>query len=407
MSGAQLPFAGLRVLSFCIGAVSPELSRWLGEFGADAVKVESRVFPELMRRVANMAGEPLETSAGFNDANRCKRSVAVDMTSEAGRAIARRLAAQADVIVENYRGDVMKNWGVDYDSIRAINPAVIYFSSQGFGRGGPDQYYPTMGPNLAPSYGLFALWGHPGEVEPLGATLNHPDHIAGKMGMIAVVAALDARARTGEGAFIDLSQAEAGALMMGEAYLETLINGEASQPIGNGSPDACPHGIYPCAGEDRWAAIAVQNEDEWLALCNALGWDDWAIDPGLRTLTGRRHLEREIDQRISIWTKDREPAEVAETLQACGIPAGWVMNAVDHLADVHLRERGAFTVIDHPAVGPHPYVSNQGFRVEGWEPRDDVRAPLIGEHTDAVCAEWLGLASEEIAELRASGAIGH
>lgn len=407
MSGGSLPFEGLRVLSFCIGAVSPELSRWLGEYGADAVKVESRVFPELMRRVANMPGQVLETSAGFNDANRCKRSVAVDMTTEAGRAIARRLAAQADVIVENYRGDVMRNWGVDYESVREINPGVVYFSSQGFGRGGPDQHYPTMGPNLAPSYGLFALWGHPDEAEPLGATLNHPDHIAGKMGMIAVVAALDARARTGEGCFIDLSQAESGALMMGEMYLQSLINGETPTPLGNGNLDACPHNAYRCAGDDRWAVVAVHDECEWLALCAVLGWDDWASSRELRDVEGRRARASEIDGRIAAWTIERSPEEVAETLQEVGVPAGYVMNAIDHLADGHLVSRGAFRTIDHPVVGTHRYVANRGVVIDGIEPRDNIRSPLIGEHTDQVCREWLGMTDDEIATLRASNAVGY
>ena len=401
-----LPFSGLRVLSLCIGAVSPELSRWLGEYGADVVKVESRVFPELMRRVSNMPGTQGETSAGFNDANRCKRSVAIDMTNPQGQAVAQRLAAEADVIVENYRGDVMRNWGVDYESVGKTNPSVVYFSSQGFGRGGPDEHFPTMGPNLAPSFGLFSLWGHPDEERPIGAMLNHPDHIAGKMGMIAVVAALDERARTGRGAFIDLSQAEAGALMMGEAYLEHSVNGRELPRLGNASLNAAPHGAYPCAG-DAWCVLSVSTEDEWLALCGLLGMDDLAAEASLRAMTGRQARAVEIDSRIAAWTQGMAAPDAAEALQGAGITAGWVMNAVDHLADPHLRERGAFVEIDHPVTGPQKYLANSGFRISGMAPRDRTRPPLLGEHTDDVLNEWLGMPPDEIASLRAVRAVGY
>jgi crotonobetainyl-CoA:carnitine CoA-transferase CaiB-like acyl-CoA transferase len=402
-----LPFTGLRVLSFCIGAVSPEISRWLAEYGAETVKVESRVFPELMRRVSNMPGQELETSAGFNDANRAKLSCAIDMTNPEGRAVALRLAEKADVIVENYRGDVMRNWGLDYESVARLNPSVVYLSSQGFGRGGPDQDYPTMGPNLAPSFGLFSLWGHPDEAEPIGAMLNHPDHIAGKMGMIAVVAALDERQRTGRGRFIDLSQAEAGALMMGEAYLEHFINGREARPIGNQSANASPHGAYPCLGDDRWCVLSVREPGEWEALCELLGWDDFAADPALLTIEGRLARAGEIDARIGSWTITMEPAHVAEILQGVGVPAGYVMNAADFLADAHLAEREAIVEIDHPVTGPQKYLANTGFRIEGFEPLDDLRPPLLGEHTDEVLKRWLRLKDEEIGSLRERRAVGY
>ncbi|HET7738215.1 MAG TPA: CoA transferase [Tepidiformaceae bacterium] len=397
------PLEGLRVVSLCVGAVMPELTKLMAEYGADVIKIESEITPDFMRRVAG----DLENSAGWSEANRNKRSFAVNLKSDEGRDLVRRLAADADVMGENYRGDVVDAWGLGYEDIRAVNPSIIYVSSQGFGRGGPNEKYPTFGPNLAPSFGLTYLWAHPDDPMPIGGTLNHPDHLAGKIGLIAVMAALEHRRQTGEGQFIDLAQAEAGAHMMGEHFLEYTYNAREPAARGNRSPVAAPQGSYPCAGEDRWCVLSVQSDAEWDRFCGAIDQPALATDPRFASLALRIANHDALDTIIKAWTATREPREVAQALQSAGVAAGWVQNAIDHLEDSHLQARHAYVEIDHPVAGRRTFPNNTIARLSETPVLPTRRAPLLGEHTDEICREMLGLDADTIADLRARKIIGY
>lgn len=393
---------GLRVLSLCTGAVMPELTRHLAEFGADVIKIESAFMPDFMRRVS---ANP-EASPGWSDANRNKRSFAVNLQNEQGREIVRRLAAKVDVVGENFRGGVVDSWGLGYESIREINSGIVYISSQGFGRGGPDERIPTFGPNLVASFGLQYLWGHPADDIGMGAMINHPDHLAGKIGLVAVMAALEHRRSTGEGQFIDLSQAEAGAMLMGEAYLEWSYNGRERPRRGNRSPAAAPQGVYPCAGHDRWCVLTVATNEEWKRLTEIIGRPDAGVDARLVSIHGRIEHHDEIDAMISAWTSSRAPVEVAHALQNAGIAAGWVQNPIDHLEDPNLAARGSWEQIDHPVSGRHPFLTNRVARLSATPVTRTRRAPLLGEHTDEICRDILGMGDDTIADLRERKVIG-
>ena len=397
----QRPLEGIRVLSLCVGAVMPELTKLMAEYGADVVKIETELVPDFMRRIAG----DLNNSAGWNEANRNKRSFAVNLKSDEGLGLVKQLAAKADVMGENYRGGVVEDWGLGYEAIREINESIIYVSSQGFGRGGPNERYPTFGPNLAPSYGLTYLWAHPDDPMPIGGGINHPDHLAGKMGLVAVMAAMEHKRNTGEGQFIDMSQSEAGAVMMGERYLEYSHNDREPVALGNRSLGAAPQGAYRCAGEDRWCVISVESDDDWKKFAQAIDQPGLAAEAKYSTLAGRTEHHDEIDQLIEGWTSSRDPKEVAETLQAAGLAAGWVQDVEDHLADEHLKARGAYVELDHPTAGKRMYPTNAIARLSGTPILPSVRAPLLGEQTDEICRE-LGYDDDAIADMRERKIIG-
>ena len=406
----SLPFAGLRVLSFCVGAVVPELTKIMGEFGADVIKVETEANFDLMRRTSSVPpphDDQFNSNAGFNEANRNKRSLTINLKSDEGRKLMYRLIEQSDVIAENMRGGVMASLGVDYDTVKAINPRIVYVSSQGFGATGPYKMFTTIGPTLSTNIGQLYAWSYPDERTPIGAALAHPDHIAGKIGLIWVIAALDLRRKTEVGQFVDLSQSEAGAAMMGEQYLEYTMNGREPARMGNRSYNAAPHGTYESSIDGRWCVLAVQNEDEWAGLRHALGDPEWAKDPKFATLADRQKYAAEIDGHIEEWTRQRTPEEAMDLLQQHGVPSGPVQTASDLVDDPHLKARETFVEIDHPAVGKRLYPNDNLLRLSGTPAGPSVRAPLVGEHTDEICRELLGLSDADVARLREAKIVGY
>lgn len=402
---AKAPLEGIRVVDLTIGAAAPELCRVLAEFGAEVIKVESHQNLDFMRRNGIRGPGDVNGSAGFNEANRNKKSILVNLRTEKGSWIIRELIKVSDVVAENNRGHVVHGWGLDYESVRLIKPDIIYFSSQGFGRGGPYEDYQAYGPNLAPFAGLVYLWSHPDDPYPVGGQLNHPDHYAGKQGAIAVLAALEYRRRTGKGQFISMSQSEAAAGLMGERYLEYTINQRQPQPQGNRKSYAAPHGAYLCAGEDRWCVIAVFTEEEWQSFCRAIGAPAWTKDPKFATLLGRLKHVDELDALMQEWTSQRDPYEVMEVLQKAGVAAGVVQNAQDHIErDPHMKFRGGLVELEHPepeiGVRLYPRVP---MRLSETPPVPGRIGPLLGEHTDELLHGLLGMEPEEIQRLKEEG----
>lgn len=395
----ELLLEGVRVVEIGTMAVVPEMAGVLAELGADVIRIESVAHPDGLR-FAGSNGQ-LNQAFAFNAENRGSRSVTIDLTTEEGRDLALRLCASADVVAENQRGGVVDRLGLGYDDVRAANPGVVYASSQGYGRGGPLGEMPAYGPLNAGFAGVHLLWNHPDAPYPCGTSLNHPDHIAGKLLATVVLAALDHRRRTGEGQHIDMAQTETAAYMIGEVYLTAALTGVDPTPIGNRNPDAAPHGVYPAAGDDRWIAIAVTDDDMWRRLVTALGWDD---DPALRTLEGRRAAHDELDERLAAWTRANDPVEAATLLQAAGVSAMHVMGPADHHADEHLAERGAIVSLEHPEVGTERHVGNP-VRFSRLGQRVAASSPCLGAHTQEVLRDALGLTDDELSRLDAAGVL--
>lgn len=395
----KLLLEGIRVVEFGVMAVVPEMSMVLSELGAEIIRVESVVRPDGLR-FAGSNGD-LNKAFAFNAENRGHESVAIDLTSQEGRDLAFRLSTSVDVVAENLRGGVMESLGLGYERMREVRPDLIYASSQGYGRGGPLGEMPAYGPLNSGFAGVHLLWNHPDAPYPCGTSLNHPDHIAGKLLAATVLAALDHRQRTGEGQHLDMAQTEAAAYMLGEAYLAAGLTGRDPEPRGNHDPDAAPHGVYASAGDDRWVAIAVRDDDAFERLCRTVGWTP---DPALATVEGRLAARDELDDRLSEWTRARTCEDAAESLQAVGVSAMPVMGPNDHHADAHLAAREFIVTLEHPEVGRERHVGNP-VRMSRLAQRTADSAPCLGADTVGVLSRVLGLEAGEIERLTDAGVL--
>ncbi|MGH7898989.1 MAG: CaiB/BaiF CoA transferase family protein, partial [Candidatus Binatia bacterium] len=367
------------------------------ELGAEVIKLESRANLDFLRRVT--FDDHPDHAWTFNDECRGQKSVCLDLATARGRELALELCATADVVVENNRGGVVEDRGLDYEDVARANPSVIYLCSQGFGRGGPLGRAPSFGPLNAAFAGINWLWNHPEAPYPGGISLNYPDHIASRLAAVAVLAALAHRRRTGEGQRIEMAQTEAAAFLVGELYLQSAVTGRRPLPQGNAADDAVPHGVYPSAGEDRWIAIAAVGDEAWRRLAAHLGWRE---QPRFASLAGRLAARAEIDRRITEWTRSRSAEEAAASLQAAGISAMAVQDANDHRADPHLAARGAIVAVEHPEIGRERHAANP-IRMSRTPVRHAGPAPLLGADTEAVLGERLGLSPAEIERLIADG----
>jgi benzylsuccinate CoA-transferase BbsF subunit len=394
-----LPLSGIRVLEFGTGYVGPVLAMRLADFGADVVKVESHRGLDFMR---GQAPAQYERSPSFFDANRNKRSILIDGSTEQGHALLLDLARRTDVVVENFGAGVLRRLGVDYPALREVNPTLVMISLQGLGGSAPRSL--TLGQNLPPLIGLTHLWNHPGAEKPVGSQLFHPDYYAGVHGAVLVMAMLDHRRRTGQGHYMDASQAELAASLLGPFYLEATINGRSPQPHGNQGAAGAPSGLYRCAGDDAWCVIAVRDDAEWAAFCRALGEPAWTREPQFATLAGRVEHRAALDQHVGAWTATHTPREVMETLQAAGVPSGSARQMDQIMDDPQLRARGFFQTLEH-AVVDRVEVGGIPARLSATPGAVERPAPLLGEHTHDVLRDWLGLIDDDIAGLEAAKAL--
>jgi crotonobetainyl-CoA:carnitine CoA-transferase CaiB-like acyl-CoA transferase len=394
------PFAGIRVLDFGVGIAGVEVARLLGEYGADVIKIESSGAPDFIRGVI-----PGPMNPAFASSNRNKRSLGVDLKRSSGLALVRRLVPEADVVIENSGAGVMERLGLGYDDVKALNPRIVYFSSQLLGASGPWKDWIGYGPNTHTVSGLQYLWNYPEDAgEPAGAANIHPDHMVGRLGALAVASALLRRERDGVGAHVEAAQFEAVIQLLGDLFaVESLAPGSV-EPAGNASECGAPWGAYPCEGEDEWCVVNVRSDREWRALREAMGDPDWASPARYDTVDKRRSAAQAIDRGIAAWTCERKAVDVMHALQARGVPAGVVAHPEHQLSDPHLAERGYYRVLDQTALGEIS-VEGMGFRGTRLPEPRLASAPLLSEHTRPICRELLGLSDGEIDALIAEGVL--
>ena len=390
---------GLRVLDLTWVLAGPYATKLLAEHGADVIKVESRHREDPTRFAPSMRLRP---GAGFDDSgyfinfNRNKRSVALNLRTGEGQRLLRDLAGHCDVVMENFSPGVLARWGMDETSLRELNPDVILVSMAGVGQTGPWRDAVTFADTLAAMSGLSSETRDPGG-NPQGLTFGLGDMVAANA---AVLGTLDLLSR-GQGGHIDLSQLEAMAASMGPALTEAALG-----PAGpdtrtpehpSRSPRAVPHGVYPAAGNDRWVAIAVQDQAQWRALTGL------AKLPGDGDLATRRLHEEQIDAALAAWTARQDAAVLAARLQAAGIPAAVVATGRDLVeADEQLAARDFYPSLRHPVAG---LVRHEGIvaRLSATPGALTSPAPLLGQHTAEVLTELLGVDTEQLAALRAAG----
>ena len=386
--------AGVRVVEFGMAAVVPEGTWMLSELGADVIKIESVAHPDSLR----FAGRgDLNKAFPFNAESRGRRSVALDMTTERGRELALELFMAADVVAENLRGGSLDKLGLGWDDMSARRPDLVYVCSQGYGRGGPMGKMPAYGPLNASFAGAHWLWNHADVPYPCGTTLNHPDHIAGKLLAVAVLAALDHKQRTGQGQLIDMAQTEAAAYLIGDVYMAAAEAGTDPVPRGNRSEEVAPHDVYRAGGDDDWVALACHDDESWQRCCQVIGVENrWPAN------ADRLADVEAVDAAVSAWMAQGLAAERAERLQAAGVSAMAVMGPFDHLGDEHLAARDALDVLEHPVVGKETHVANP-IRFSRTAKRTAGPSPLLGADTAEVLGEVLGIPPDEVEALAEAG----
>ena len=386
-------FEGVRVISFPTGVVGPALAGLLAEHGAEVIAIEAGRTARSPQR-----GQKFQIASDL-EGNRDRKRIVVDMKHPEGVRLVKKLIAKSDVVVENFSARVMTSWGLDYPRMREIRSDIIMASLQAFGQTGPRRDYVSFGPILMSYSGMAYLWRDP-EIDRPGAACQtaFPDYVAPSYGAVAILAALHYRARTGKGQYIDISQAETAAAMLGPAYLEYLVNGREPEPQGNFSTTAAPHGCYRCKGDDRWCVIAVQTQEEWRRFCELAEHREWMTDHRFAELSARIAYRQELDYWIENWTSKYTPHQVMMMLQREGIAAAVVQTAEDLYRDPHLRERGFAREVYHLSVdwltrvGPSVRLSEAGFAPVG-------KAHAAGQDNEMVLGEILGMSNNEIRDL--------
>jgi crotonobetainyl-CoA:carnitine CoA-transferase CaiB-like acyl-CoA transferase len=381
---------GVRILDFTWVVAGPVATRILADQGAEVIKIERRDSLDLGSRRGGFTGNLF----------RGKESTVINMADPRGRDIARQLVAITDVVIDNFSARVMHNWGMDYESIRKIKPDIIAVSMSGFGHTGPQKDYVSYGPTLQALSGYTLLMRHPGR-EPAGWGYSYADMSGGYSGALAVLMALWHRKRTGEGQFVDLSQFETIASVVGPSLLDILVHKSTLAPFGNRSQEApaAPHGVYRCAGDDRWCAITIFTEDEWQAFCRVLGNPTWTRETRFTSLDARLTHQDELDRYVEAWTQQQAPEEVMALLQGAGVPAGVVANGADLDRDPQLRARGYWAQVKTPE-GDEVMLDGTPVKLSVTPGYVAAPGPLLAEHTESVLKRLLNYSDEHIAQLK-------
>jgi crotonobetainyl-CoA:carnitine CoA-transferase CaiB-like acyl-CoA transferase len=407
-AGGGLPFAGVRVVDLGTFWAGPYCTMYLGALGADVIKVESTRRPDGFRFSGarpEMGVDWYERSGVFAGTNLNKRNVTLELTTEAGRAMLRRLVDGADVVLENFSARVVEQFELGYEQLREINPNVIMVRMPGFGLVGPWRDYVGWAMVIEQATGMASVTGPPNRpMHPGGMA----DPVIGMHAAVAVQAALEHRARHGEGQLIEVAQLETGTNLTAELVVEWSAHERAIPRRGNRDPHTAPQGVYPCRpGDDGpdWVAITVADDEQWLAFAAVVAHDEWRSDPALGAAAGRRAQHDELDEVITAWSRRRPVEDVVGPLTAAGIPAGRVLAVPRMFDDAQLAARGYYVALDHARTGRRRY--------PGWPMRfsfapDQHRrgAPTLGEHNAEILGGELGRSDSDLAALARDGVIG-
>ena len=396
-------FEGLKVLDFSWAIAAPWMVKYLADFGATAIHLESRSHPDMIR-----TGPPfhegvngIDNSVYFANYHCNKLGLSLNLKHPRAMEVVEGLVAWADVLVENFMPGVMKSWGLTFERVSEINPNIIMISQSQCGQEGPLAQVRGTGVQLTAYAGFNHLTGWP-DREPSVLYGGYTDCPAARLALVALVSALLRRKREGKGAYIDLSQFEAGIQMLAPAIMDYQVNGRVATRQGNYDPVAVPHAVYPCQGDDCWCAVAVYDDQQWRGLCQAMQLPDLADDPRFATSAQRKSNESQIDELVAQWSALHPPQEVMTLLQEQGVPCGRVLKEEDLYQDPQLKHRGFFWPVDHPVIGRHQ-LESQAFTLSETPPRMNMPSACLGEHNEQVCREILGLSDEQFVELLVEG----
>lgn len=387
------------MLSFEAAFSLPAATRTLADLGAEVIRIAPPEPAEGRRG--------LESFLNDQDVRINKSTLALNLSHEEGRDLARRLVVHADVVCSNLRPGVMQRFGLGYPELRAIRSDTIVLQLSGYGAPGPWQDYPALGPATEAAGGLNWMIGDESYPPMRVGSDIYADQIAGRYAVLAILSALQRRRRTGAGQFIDLSMHEGVVHLLGDIVLRAARTGRTPERAGNRDPLIAPQGIYSCAGRDEWVAISVVTDAQWQALRELLA-NPLMCEPALESVEGRRRHHDQIDAAIGDWTRDRAKDDVAQMLQQRGIPAGPVRRPPDIPSDPQFAARGFLQEVRHrkPQFGEtsHKHLTLP-WRVAGFD-RPRMSDPK-GEGADnaTVLQSWLGLSKRDVKRLEKIGAL--
>lgn len=403
-AGSRAPLQGTRVVELGWAAAGPLVGTYLAMHGADVIHLESSTALDPFRSTYppfkdNMPGP--DRAAMFSFYNAGKRGVTLDLKQPAAVALALRLIAMADVVIESFPAGTLARRGLGLDVLRATRPDLVILSSCNQGQTGPHAQHPGYGSQLTALAGFTQLLGDP-ERTPVILYGPYIDYIAVGYGVVAILAALDRRARTGEGCVIDLSQYEAGLQFMAPALLEYEANGTVPTRAGNRDRVAVPHGVYPTSEPDSWIALSVWDDAEWVRLREALGDPEWSRDADLAVADGRRGREPWIDERIAEWSRRQPRAGAVARLRSHGLRAAPVETVGELFDDPQLVHRRAWRTASHPVIGDVRLMAAP-FLLSDADQGPDRPGPTLGRHTEEVFRGIVGLDADEYRALEAAG----
>jgi len=400
------PFDGLRIIDLGIIVAGGELSRLFGDLGAEVIKVESAAYPDGLRQAR--IGEPMSESFAWTHRNNL--AFGVDLRSAAGKRVFSRLVADADAVFANFKPGTLAALGFPYDTLHGLNPRLVLAESSAFGDRGPWSNRLGYGPLVRSTAGVSSLWTDPHR-QPEDSDARHrfydattvfPDHVVGRITALGALAALIHRDRSGVGARVHVSQAEAVVNQLDVRYVTDAARADHGAELDD---DTSVHEVFPCAGDDEWCVISIRTDADWRSASEVFGLPELAGDTRLATGEARLAHRNELVELVSAWTRERSPRQVAEALQSAGVPAGQMNRPPDILEDPQLRERKLFSDMTHPLFD-HPLPAETGpapFR--HIPPAPQRPAPMPGQHTREICLKILDMSSEETEQLIHDGAL--
>ncbi|MFH1031450.1 MAG: CoA transferase [Chloroflexota bacterium] len=405
----SLPLEGIRVADFSWVYAGPYAGMLLAMLGAEVIKVEGKKRSDLMRRrIAWPLAEsapiniPINQGMGFNSVNMNKKSITLDISKPEGALLAKQLAAKCDIVFDNMSAGAMDRVGLGYEALRKLRPDIIVLSSSSHGREGPEKDFPGYATVHSAIGGAAYLTGYP---DAPSTTVADTDFMNATSVAFVLLAALYHRKQTGEGQFIDYAQCEGVTSIIGETVLGYQLTGRVPERMGNSHPYFAPHNVYRCWGVDRWLALEIHSDIDFVALAKVIGKPELAQDRRFKTMKARKRNEKSLDRIIEEWTRQRDRDWMVSEFCQAGLAAAPSRNWQDIYADPHLRAREAFIKVQHPELGPLDLVGTP-WRMSGYVPPPNPRAPLLGEHNDYVLRQILGLSEQQVAELREKAVIG-
>jgi crotonobetainyl-CoA:carnitine CoA-transferase CaiB-like acyl-CoA transferase len=407
VDGAR-PFAGLRVVDLGTFWAGPYCTMYLGALGADVIKVESTRRPDGFRFSGarpEMGVDWYERSGVFAGTNLNKRNVTLELTTGEGRLLLRRLIERADIVLENFSARVVEQFELGYEQVRTINPDVIMVRMPGFGLVGPWRDYVGWAMVIEQATGMASVTGPPSRpMHPGGPA----DPVIGMHAAVAVQAALEHRARHGEGQLIEVAQLETGANLTAELVIEWSAHRRAVPRRGNRDPHVAPQGVFPClpgASGPEWIAITVATDDQWPAFAAVVAADSWVGDPALQTAAGRRAHHDQLDETVTAWTRQHAVDDAVELLTSVGIPAARVLTVPRMFDDPQLAARRYYVPLDHARTGRRRY-PGWPMRFSFTSEQHRAGAPTMGEHNAEILGRELGLSDTDLDRLTRDGVIG-